>query len=78
MGCKLNMYIFPKTELAIIQDNARNFTALDLNRTEYLNSTGPVSCHYWRASLGKYFDQNTRTFFKTQSLTQVYSLLTVI
>ena len=41
------------TELNIIQDNDRNFTALNISRPEYLNSTGPVSCVYWRASLGK-------------------------
>ena len=37
----------------IIQDNLRNFTALNISRPEYLDTTGPVSCHYWRASLGK-------------------------
>ena len=37
----------------ITQDNFRNLTALDMEPPEYLTKTGPVSCHYWRASLGK-------------------------
>ena len=37
----------------IIQDNYRNFTAFDRDPPEYLDTTGPVSCVYWRASLGK-------------------------
>ena len=38
-------------EVDIIQDNNQNFSVHDL--PDYLNRTGPVSCHYWRASLGK-------------------------
>ena len=35
-----------------IQENLLNFTSTQ--STEYFNTTGPrVSCHYWRASLGK-------------------------
>ena len=36
----------------IIQDNDRNFTALDIEPPEYLDNTGPVSCVYWQVSLG--------------------------
>ena len=43
------------TEVDIIQHNDLNISALNtsLPQYEYLNRTGPVSCHYWRASLGK-------------------------
>ena len=41
------------SELDIIQDNYRNFNDLNSTRPDYLDDTGPVSCHYWRASLGK-------------------------
>ena len=36
----------------IIQDK-RNYAVLGIDRPDYLNKTGPVSCVYWIASLGK-------------------------
>ena len=47
----VNIINYLNERFDIIQDNYRNFT--DIDRPEYLNRTGPVSCHYWRASLGK-------------------------
>merc|ERR1719507_775530 len=45
-------WIFCYKFYQMCQDNDRNFTDLDMDTPEYLNSTGPVSCVYWKASLG--------------------------
>ena len=41
--------------ITIIQDNYRNFTTTD--PPEYWATTGPVSCLYWRLSLGTKYSE---------------------